>query len=206
MSEKARKHYLISQTSADRYPPNGPQYLSWVGIGCSLVGRGQRVRLGHGVIAVSAQEWVGMEWGERQGVGALFSLGNILWRFQKGHWRCGCEIHGWGFRGDEWEGARREEGQTGLMWRGEMEGEVREIVRGKKGDCKGKYMIDSKKSRCWELIEIVWHESLPISESLWFLMISPSSKWPDIIASCKHKKQNEMSCCVLSPFSLYKCK
>lgn len=43
------------QQISQRAAVDGPQYLSWVGIGCSLVGQGQRVRLGHGVITVSTQ-------------------------------------------------------------------------------------------------------------------------------------------------------
>lgn len=54
-------------------------YLSWVGIGCSLAGQAQWVRLGHGVIAVSPQQRVRMERRERQSVGALSSAGYVLW-------------------------------------------------------------------------------------------------------------------------------
>lgn len=70
---------VICQRSAGEHAPICPQYLSWVGVGCSLVGQGQRVRLGHGVIAISTQERMGMKWGKRQSVSTLFSLGNILW-------------------------------------------------------------------------------------------------------------------------------
>lgn len=83
MCQRLKEEMQHSKTYVD--PPNGPQYLPRVGIGCSLVGQGQGVRLGHGVIAVSAQQGVGMKGGQRQRVDALFSLGNILWRFQKGH-------------------------------------------------------------------------------------------------------------------------
>lgn len=47
-------------------------------------------------------------------------------------------------------------------------------------------------SEGWQKKKRLVAGSLPMSISLWFLMISPSSKWPDITASCKHKKtQNE---------------
>lgn len=72
--------YVDNQTG-----PSGFKYLPWVGIGPSLDGQPQRVRLGHGVIAVGTQQGVGVKQGQRQRVGALFSLRNILWRFQKGH-------------------------------------------------------------------------------------------------------------------------
>lgn len=51
-NNQARYDYKRSKHG---HPPNAGQYLSWVGIGRSLVGQGQRVRLGHGVIAIGTQ-------------------------------------------------------------------------------------------------------------------------------------------------------
>lgn len=77
------------------------------------------------------------------------------------------------------------------VWQDEREGENRYIVR-------IIYLGKSKADRCWEVTfespcrRNSCQGSLPISESLWFLMISPSSKWPDKTASCKQRRQTEI--------------
>lgn len=62
-----------------------PWYLSGVGVRRSLAGQDWSVRLGHSVFAVGTQKGVGMLGRKRKSVAALFSPGNILWRFQKEH-------------------------------------------------------------------------------------------------------------------------